>query len=87
MHMEVPHILIAGRPVVLARGDALALENVLHGPRQVPRGAKEIGTETVRNIQHVLAVRPGNHQVVALDSRIVVRRYEGKHVLIDQHYG
>ncbi len=45
MQMKVPHILIAGWPVVLARRNALALERIAHGLRQTTRGAKNVMTQ------------------------------------------
>ena len=42
MKMKVPHILIAGWPVVLASGDSFASECMLHSVRQATRGTEEV---------------------------------------------
>lgn len=87
MQMKVPHILIAGRPVVLARGDSFTLERILHGARQATRGTKEIVAKAIRDVQYVLVVAPRNHQAVAFYSGVVMRRNESEHVGIHQDNG
>jgi len=85
--MVVPHILIAGRPVVLARGDAFAAEGGQHRVRQAPRGAEDLVAQVVRHVQHVLVVATRDHQAVAVDAGVVVRRHQGVHVGIHQDNG
>lgn len=87
VQMVVPHILIAGRPVVLARGDAFAAEGRQHRVRQAPRGAEDLVAQVVRHVQHVLVVVTRDHQAVALDAGVVVRRHQGEHVGIHQDNG
>lgn len=87
MKMKVPHILITGRPVVLACGDAFTPERILHGLRQATRGTKEVAAKVVRDVQHVLIVVPRHHQAVAFYSCIVMGRNQGEHVGIHQDNG
>lgn len=88
-HVQVvmPHILIAGRPVVLARGDAFAAEGRQHRLRQAPRGVEDLAAQFVRHVQHVLVVATWDHQAVALDAGVVVRRHQGVNVGIYQDNG
>lgn len=84
MKMKVPHILIAGWPVVLTSGDSFTPEGIAHSVRQATRGTKEVATKVVRDVQHVLIVAPRYHQAVAFYSSVVVRRNQGEHVGIHQ---
>ena len=86
MQVVVPDILIAGRPIVLAGGDAFAAKCDPHGLRKAARRAKEFGAETLRNVEHVLVVTPGNHQTIASDAGVMVSRNQSEDVLIHQHH-
>ena len=87
MKMVVPHILITGGTVVLARGDSLTPKDIPHGVRQATRGTKEVAAKVVRDVQHVLIVAPRYHQAVALYSSVVVSRNQSEHVGIHQDNG
>mgnify|MGYP001232409528 CR=1 FL=1 len=83
--MKVPHILIAGWPVVLAGGNALAAESLLHCPRQTTGGAKAGRAELVRDVEQVLMVLAWREQAVAADPGVVVQRHESEHFGFDEH--
>lgn len=87
MEMKVPHILIPGWPIVLARGDSFAAEGIPHGVRQTTRGTEEVVSKVVGYIKHVLVMEPGNYQAVAFYSSVVVERNKGEHVGIHQDHG
>lgn len=87
MKMVVPHILIAGWPVVLASGDSFTTEGIPHSVRQATRGTKEVVAKVVRNIQQVLIVAPRYHQTIAFYSSVVVSRNQSEHVGIHQDNG
>ena len=87
MKMVVPHILVAGRPIVLASGDSFATEGIPHGVRQAARGTKEVAAKIVRDVQHVLIVASGYHQTVAFYFSVVVSRNQSEHVGIHQDDG
>jgi len=87
MKMKVPHILIAGWPVVLASGDSLTLESTPHSVSQATRGTKEVTAKVVRYVQHVLIVAPRHHQAVAFYSSVMVKRNESEYVGIHQDNG
>ncbi len=87
MKMEMPHVLIAGWPVVLASGDSFTTEGIPHSVRQATRGAKEFAAKVVRDVQHVLIVAPGYHQAVTFYSGVVVSRDQSEHVGIHQDNG
>lgn len=87
MQVVVPHILVAGRPVVLPGRDAFAAEDNAHRLRQPPRGPEDLHTQIVGNVEYVLMMASRNHQAVAADPRLVVQRHEREHIGIDQHNG
>ncbi len=84
MKMKMPHILIAGRSVVLASGDSFTLERISHSVRQVARGSKEVAAKVVRDVEHVLVMAPRHHQAVAFYSSVVMSRNESENVGIHQ---
>ena len=87
MKMKVPHILIAGWPVVLTSGDSFTLEDIPHSVRQATRGTEEVAAKVVRDVQHVLIVAPRHHQAVAFYSSVVVSRNESEHIGVHQDNG
>lgn len=87
MKMVVPHILVAGWAVVLARGDSLTPESIPHSLCQSARCTKEVAAKVVRDVQHVLIVAPRHHQAIAFYSSVVVRRNQSEHVGIHQDNG
>ncbi len=84
MKMKMPHILVAGRSVVLASGDTFTPEGIPHGVRQVTRGSKEVAAEIVRDVEHVLVMAPRHHQTVAFYSSVVMSGNESENVGIHQ---
>ena len=87
MKMVVPHILIAGWPVVLASGNSFTPESIPHGLCQATRGTEEVAAKVVRDVQHVLVVAPRHHQAIAFYSSVVVSRNQREHVGIHQDNG
>lgn len=87
MEMVVPHILVAGRPVVLAGGDSFATEGVAHRKCQAARSPEELAAKVVRDVQQVLVVSPGNYQAVALYPRVMMGRNQRENIGIDQDDG
>jgi len=80
MKVEVPHILIACWPIVLASRDSFAPEGISHRVCQAARGTKEVAPEAVRDVQHVLVVASRYHQAVAFYSSVVVGRNQNENV-------
>jgi hypothetical protein len=87
MKMVVPHILIAGWPVVLASRYSFATEGFPHGVRYATRGTKEVAAKVVGDVQHVLIVAPRHHQAVAFYSSVVMSRNQSEHVGVYQDNG
>lgn len=87
MKMKMPHILITGRPVVLASGDSFTPERIPHRVRQATRGTKEVVAKVVRDVQHVLIVAPRHHQAIAFYSSVVMGRNQSEHVGVHQDNG
>jgi len=85
--MKVPHILIAGWPIVLASGDSFTPEGISHSLCQATRGTKDVGAKGVRDVQNVLIVASGDHQAVAFYSTVVVSRNQSEHVGIHKDNG
>ena len=87
MKMKVPHILIAGWPIVLTSGNSLTPEGNPHSVRKTARGTKEFVAKVVRDVEHVFVVAPRYHQAIAFYSSVVVGRNQREHVVIHQDNG
>lgn len=87
MKVVVPHILISGGSVVLASRNSFTAERILHRVCQSTCDTKEVITQVIRDIQHVLIVTTRYHQAVAFYAAIVVSRNQSEHVGIDQDHG
>jgi hypothetical protein len=84
--MEMPHVLVPGRTIVLTRRDALTPKCILHRRCQQTRRAKDVVAESIGNIQHVLVMKPRRDEAVAAYVAVVMKRYESKHVGLDQNH-
>jgi hypothetical protein len=77
--MEMPNVLITSGTIVLTRRDALAPKCILQCASDEASRAKEVLSQIVGNVQYVLIVNPRCNKTVAADSRVMVKRNEGKH--------
>ncbi|HEY6645130.1 MAG TPA: hypothetical protein VIZ63_23575 [Povalibacter sp.] len=85
--MEVPHVLIAGRPIVLTRGDALTPKCLPHRARYKTGRSKEVTAKVIRNFQHVLVMKPRCDQAIAPQTSVVMQRNKAKHIRLHQDNG
>ena len=82
--MEMPHILIPRRTIVLARRNPLASKCIPHRVRNQASRPEEFIAQIIGNIQHILVMNPRHNKTVATDSRVVMKRNECKQTRLNQ---